>query len=295
MKITELLREYNEQRLINDFGNKLVIRYENEFHTNISPNQIIEKRAALDPTPNKEFAFWLCLNYANNNPKYNGGIRRFEDISSRAIPALEKFKALLRKPNLNPPLVVRDINQIRGLSQLENIIEQYGEKETTSSSEQASKEEQQLVQTNQAKILYNDNQIKVLIPETQKASCFFGKGTRWCTAATKNNMFSSYAKPNDPLYIIIIKGTNEKYQVHYGTGQFMNANDEPIDPNELADRYPILWKIFTPIAEKHHSLILNAHPSEKVQLAAVNQDGHAIEYIKDPSEKAKKIARKNKY
>jgi len=217
------------------------------------------------------------MNYANK------GITRFEDIASRAVPALLKFKALLRKPNLTPPLPVRDMNQIKGLSALEDITEQYEEKEAISNSVKASAKEQKFYDDGAAELLYNDDQIKVVIPRSKAASQFFGKGTRWCTAAENNNRFAYYNKKG-PLYIVILKGTNAKYQFHWESNQFMDTKDEGINPNELARKYPILWKIFEPVAVKNQSLILNQHPSEAIQLAAVKKDGLAIKYLKNPSE-----------
>ena len=106
MKIKELLREYNEQRLINDFGKKLLARIQTDTTApkTDNPQQVIQKISSIDPTPNKEFAFWCTLKYAN------GEIKRFEDVG-RAMNALEEFKKLLRKPNLNPPLQIRDVKQ----------------------------------------------------------------------------------------------------------------------------------------------------------------------------------------
>jgi len=274
MRFYELLREYNEQRLIHDFGDKLVKRYGD---VGATPEAIIKAIAELDPTTNKELTFWLAMNYANE------GIARWEDIASRAVPALLKFKALLRKPNLTPPLPVRDMNQIKGLSALEDITEQYEEKEAISNSVKASAEEQKFYDTKQAILFHNDNQVKVVIPRTKAASQFFGKGTRWCTAAKDDNRFAYYNKQG-PLYIVMLKGTNAKYQFHWKSEQFMNARDEGINPNELAEKYPILWKIFKPIAMKNKSLVLNQHPSEAVQLAAVQKYGLAIKYLKNPSE-----------
>src|SRR5271157_6549170 len=205
MRYYEILREYNEAKLLNDFGAKLVAHFKKEFpRKKTSPEQLIQAIATADPTPNKELAFWLCLNYAKD------GIQRWEDMG-RAVDALQKFKALLRKPNLTPPLQVRDINQIKGLSVLEDIVEQYQEKDVQSNSEIADKEEQNFYKSSQAKLLLNTNQVKVIIPKTNEASVFFGKGTRWCTAAQNNNRFSTYNE-DGPLYIIIIKGTKEKYQ-----------------------------------------------------------------------------------
>jgi len=274
MRFYELLREYNEQRLIHDFGDKLVKRSDDARAT---PEAIIKAIAELDPTANKELTFWLTMNYAN------AGIARWEDIASRAVPALLKFKALLRKPNLTPPLPVRDMNQIKGLSALEDITEQYEEKEAVSNSVKASAEEQKFYDDGAAELFYNDAQIKVVIPRSKAAAQFFGKGTRWCTAAKNSNRFAEY-NSKGPLYIVILKGTNTKYQFHWESNQFMDVKDEGINPNKLARKYPILWKIFEPVAVKNQSLILNQHPSEAIQLAAVKKDGLAIKYLKNPSE-----------
>ena len=277
MRFKELLLELNIPKLVNDFGAKLAEKYIHEFNKKITGEEVIKIIADKDPTPNKELTFWLCLNYAK------GLINRWEDIGSRAIPALLKYKALLRKPNLDPKLQIRDINQIKGLSALEDLIEQYKEKDTSSNSESASKEEQNFFKTGQAVLVYNDDQVKVVIPKTKEASCFFGINTRWCTAAKKNNAFDEYNKQGS-LYIVLLKKENARYQFHYQTSRFMNEKDERINPNELADKYPILWKIFNTIAEQNKSLMLNQNPSERVQLAAVNRNGNAIQYIKNPSE-----------
>jgi len=283
MRFYELLREYNEQRLIHDFGDKLVKRYGD---VRATPEAIIKAIAALDPTPNKELTFWLTMNYANER------IARWEDIASRAVPALLKFKALLRKPNLTPPLSVRDMNQIKGLSALEDITEQYEEKEAISNRVQTSAEEQKFYDDGAAELFYNDAQIKVVIPRTVAASQFFGRGTRWCTAAENDNRFAEY-NSKGPLYIVIFKRTNEKYQFQWESNQFMNARDEGINPNELAEKYPILWKIFKPVAVKNKSLALHQNPTEAMQLQAVQQDGWSIRYLKNPSETVQLAAVQN--
>ena len=304
MKISELLFEYNEKRLINGFGNKLQIKSKSDSSApkNLSSDNLIKNISDLDPTGNKELTFWIVLNYANNR------INRYEDIASRAIPELLKYKALLKKPNLTPPLTIRDINQIKGLTGiksedpnipdspgLEEIVDQYQEKETTSNKEQENKEEQNFFNTGQAELIYNDSQVKVIVPKTKEASCFFGINTKWCTAAkSSNNMFDEY-NTDGPLYIVLFKKENKRYQFHFQTGQFMNEKDKSINPNELADEYPILWKIFTPIAEKNNSLILIKNPSEKIQLAAVQKNGLTIKHIKNPSEQLQLAAVKQNY
>ena len=202
----------------------------------------------------------------------------------------------------------RDINQIKSLSALEDIIELYPEKQATSSSELQKQMELNFYKTKQADLIYNSPQIKVVVPKTKQASCFFGVNTRWCTAAKNDNMFADYNKQG-PLYIILIKATNQRFQLHYEADQFMDEKDQEMSPKliqKLGEQYPKLIEIFTPIATENWSLVFNgntdekfllaavkknsgaiqyiAAPSEAVQLAAVQRNGHAIQYIKNPTE-----------
>jgi len=293
MRAHEFLIEYNEQQLVNDFGAKLVARTKEDITApkKKTAKQLVQLIAKMDPTPNKELAFWLALNYARyDEARATGqGIARWEDIGGRAVTALQRFKALLNKPNLTPPLPVRDINQIRGLSALEDLVEKYPDKETQSNQAQATAEEENLYKTGKAVLLHNDNQVKVVELKSEAAAVFFGKGTRWCTAATNNNRYTIYAKQG-PLYVVIIKGTNEKYQFHWPTNQFMDAQDKEINLIELANKYPVLWDVFDPIAKKNNSIILQKNPSEADQVAAVKEDDWAIQYIKNPSEAVKLAA-----
>ena len=59
--------------------------------------------------------------------------------------------------------------------------------------------------------VYEDEDWIVVIPKTQAAAMYWGKDTKWCTAAdSKNNMFNTYNKKG-PLFIAINKhNPNEK-------------------------------------------------------------------------------------
>lgn len=63
-----------------------------------------------------------------------------------------------------------------------------------------------------------------------------GSGTEWCTVASKH-YFEQYQSPrfgNDKYYYIFIDNANpkDKYQIHYGSDQFMDAKDNPVDRSE---------------------------------------------------------------
>jgi hypothetical protein len=79
---------------------------------------------------------------------------------------------------------------------------------------------------------------KVVQPHTKEASCTFGKGTNWCTAAKEFNPFEDYNK-DGPLMILLPKKPlyrNEKYQYHdVDDGQFMNKQDMPVNSSREVD------------------------------------------------------------
>ena len=238
MNLKDLLLEYNQAKIINDFGQKLVNKYQTEFpNKKVTPEQVLAKIANLDTTGNKELTFWLAMNYAKDQ------IKRFEDIGSRAVPNLEKFKVLLRKPNLNPKLPTRDINQIQGLPELEKIIDLYEPKQTESGKELERQAKEEMFKSGQAELVLKDKDITVIVPKTKKAAMLFGQGTRWCTSAKRDNRFDFYNKQG-PLYIIMAGG--KKYQWHLESGQFMNTEDEFANPIVLAEKYPILVNLLSP-------------------------------------------------
>ena len=62
-------------------------------------------------------------------------------------------------------------------------------------------------------------------PDLYGTSCELGSGTQWCTATGKTNTHYKDHNKKGPLYIFIKPGSDEKYQFHYETNQFMDKND----------------------------------------------------------------------
>ena len=80
--------------------------------------------------------------------------------------------------------------------------------------------------------VYEDSEWLIVIPRTEEASKLYGKGTKWCTAADQDNWFNYYNSMG-PLYINVDKRTGEKYQFHFETESFMDAEDDEINPTEI--------------------------------------------------------------
>ena len=79
----------------------------------------------------------------------------------------------------------------------------------------------------------------VSTPHTERAACALGSDTTWCTTG---NHFENYNN-RGPLYIFIPKNPQiqkkehqtEKYQMHFESGEFRDASQEPINTSTTKD------------------------------------------------------------
>ena len=180
-----------------------------------------------DPSTNKKYTQWMARQFAN------GSEPRLEDVISTLADAVDKFNRLNIKRKL--PAGENDINRYKTAQQLYNTMDRYEDPIDDADQGKADK-------------VYEDGEVKVVIPRDQAAACAYGRQTRWCTAATKGtNYFEQYNK-DGPLYILLPKSPDtpgEKYQLHFPSGQYMDKDDDPVDIGDLLnDRFPELGKWF---------------------------------------------------
>ncbi|MCS7317740.1 MAG: hypothetical protein NZZ41_05465 [Candidatus Dojkabacteria bacterium] len=252
MLIKEILIEHNLQYLLSLFSDKYK-QVQQKDHSNEykSLEEFIKSIEELLRKENK-FQFidpyikWIVQRYVTNN------LGLYEDVVSKVIPGLLTYDSLKRKNKLKP--IHKDINQVKNIHQLLNILDEYQDKDTKSNKEKEKKIEENFYKNGEAELIYNDSKIKIVVPKTEEASCYFGRNTRWCTAATKSDNRFYFYNEKGPLYIILDKKNNKRYQFHFPTNQFKDERDFEIDPEELGKEHPILWKIFSPIAKKEKSL-----------------------------------------
>ena len=80
--------------------------------------------------------------------------------------------------------------------------------------------------------VYEDDEWIVYVPHSHAAARRDGEGTHWCTASENDYCYNSYSNQG-PLYINIRKSNGAKFQFHFETNQFMNADDEPVRLNKI--------------------------------------------------------------
>lgn len=99
----------------------------------------------------------------------------------------------------------------------------------------AKREEDESTKRGKASYEYENNEVRIIIPEDQKAACYYGRGTIWCTSGLVHNEFKKYDEVGT-LFILIPKNPqyeNEKYQVFFGGGnidpEFKNESEKEVD------------------------------------------------------------------
>jgi len=181
------------------------------------PEETFRQIISADPTYNVEkpdkmgkFGKWL-LNLYQKGALKNEDLYKAKDYLSTFV----KFNAKINQ---------KDINKYSNLPELYKAIEPFiaNPEQSTSKSDEVRKIKEG------AQKVYEDAKWLVIVPHTQEASCYYGKGTQWCTAAdVSDNMFDYYNEKGN-LYINILKGTNTKYQFHFETNSFMDEHDDYI-------------------------------------------------------------------
>ena len=187
---------------------------------------VLEEMEDADPTQNKQYAVWILQRYLD------GSITRFEDISSTVTEFMGMYHWLKVRRLL--PLVYRDLGIFKGVKDMSALYTSINNMYTDEVNKRG--EGEQIVKGNAEEVL-NNSEMRVIVPKNKEAACYYGKGTRWCTATTRSaNYFDEYNKKGD-LYIIIPKknefdGVMERYQLWKEDGgddiQVMDADDLPV-------------------------------------------------------------------
>lgn len=182
-----------------------------------------------DPTPNKQYLQWIIVKGISkwkNKPSY----RFLEDLASTMFDLLGKYKKLSDKKALKPEH--RDINRLPDLDALFEVVVEY--QDVSLDNDKAI--ELKFYANKEATLIHDSAAVKIVAIHSEKASCFFGRNTQWCTAATNHNQFRDYNK-RGTLYIILDKAKNKRWQFWQRKKDrydidFMDEHDEEVDPIE---------------------------------------------------------------
>jgi len=131
-----------------------------------------------------------------------------------------------------------DLGKIKQLGDLYNIVKDYIAKDTKSLEEIL-----KVLSKDEFKVLHDGEMWFIFQPLTEKAACYLGVSTEWCTTwgpyslnkkhKDRGNQFRNYSSKG-PLFIMINKNNfDDKYQFHFETNQFMDKDDRRINTSNF--------------------------------------------------------------
>jgi len=161
-------------------------------------------------------------------------------------------------------------------------------KDVTLSTDQAKivQEHLKLVFDGDAELVFNDSEYKVVIPHSHKASCYFGKNTRWCTTSADDSRYHDKYSKDGPLYIILHKPSNARWQFHFESQEYMNKKAENIELIPFLIEHKKIFGVF-----KKLGIVDYKNDSFKIGKSYFNKDGKrhrtdgpAVEYASGTKE-----------
>ena len=216
-------------------------------------------------------------------------IDKIEDFQK--LPDLLRKFVKLAKDNKQP------ITNFKSVAELASAIRASEEKDiSVDEKAQANYKIFREAMSDGLKVVYQDNDWVIGVPETYEASSHFKEPvTNWCTAYP--DMYEEYLDEfGGEYYIHLNKHTGDLYQLHIETNQFKDASDVEIDRVKFAKENPQLKAFYDKIIPmKYYQFwaLLDKQPTEEEQIRAVCETGTAIQYIKNPSEQVQQFAVEN--
>lgn len=190
----------------------------------LDPHLSVEREERLfgvigtcDPTPDGHYRAWLSAwrrrQWGHLGLRYVCSSGQLQGVTT----GLEHFHRV--RPHL--PAGQRDVGQYRTADELLDI-----EYLLSDQSRMSLRAEEKKRAYAVSSVLYEEGRWKLVHLLGQEAAEWWGRGTRWCTAARNGNRFASYAAGGDLLVILTPHG---KFQLATATGEFRDAADWPAD------------------------------------------------------------------
>jgi len=255
MIFREILSEDRVDFLKSKYEEALWKKYNEKerFKTLQTGNQVFHHLTNADPTQKKIYLQWIINMYLQ--PVHFP----LEDCYKvrEALELFDKNKARI-------PAQYRDINQLKNVYELYDLVEPFTQQEVISNNEAERRRRQAFFDNGEAELFYKSDTMTIIIPKTKEASCYFGKGTKWCTAASGHNYFDQY-NAEGPLYIILPL----KWQFHFESGSFMDERDQSLSDSKLKQHIGELLKVFEKqfkkiVLDEEYTEIENCLPKDLV-------------------------------
>jgi len=195
------------------------------------PEDIETERTRRDKSNQALALLWL-VRLARTRPRMMRRlVHDYAEDDAQIMEDLEmyfNYKHLMEKPDLNSIESIDELSQV--VLDARDDIRDYQEKQSYANVEEGTE------------VFRDDDELKIYAIHNKGAACELGKGTDWCTAAPGLDYFAEYYEEDDPLFYFDAAlpadpeedAPRARFQFHYGSGQFMDEDDNPV-PAQTAE------------------------------------------------------------
>jgi hypothetical protein len=175
-----------------------------------------DRLVLMDPTKEKgKYVEWMVRTYVKNRMHYGdipkfGVVKDFDELATKGI------------------VQNKDINTYSSVEELYDEVKKHEDVKTQGEIEKE-------VKVEGSNIIFKNSEVVVIQPTTREASCYYGKGTKWCTAGDVYNYFNDYFYNRGVnLYYVIPRtgDNNDKIAVAVepdGDKEYYAADDSRLD------------------------------------------------------------------
>lgn len=221
---------------------------------------------------------WL-IKIARENPWFASNMINRHTAAHRGVP--DDLETFFHHQRFMP---AQDLMQVKTIEDLKNMV--LGAKDEI----HAAQEKKQYLDAKQGtEVFRDDDKWFIAALHNKGAACEHGKNTDWCTAAPGLDYFSDYYDEFDPLFYFGNKKNLNKYQFHYGTEQFMDRNDHPV--NE--DTFEFLHNLLKQTEAYESYSIIREHEFERLSRdpqADEEEFGKMLGELENPVQSAMELA-----
>ncbi len=163
--------------------------------------------------------------------------KSLNDDLIKAKIAIEKFIRFQKN------LEIKDINQYETLKDIVDAIEKH-----------ENKVRRDVKQVEGADVVYEDDRFTVISPKTHQASCYYGAGSKWCTAAkSSDSHFMSYNRDGKLFYFLDKKAKSGSR--FYKVAMLQKYDGKQIFYDAPDDSFKVGWILGTPEFDKINNVI----------------------------------------
>lgn len=218
----------------------------------LTANEVFEIFRSSDPSANNSAVQWLMETYQRKGFLHEDLIGGKTSKVWETLVLFNKFKSKL-------DVKKRSLFCAKSLAELYQNIEPYVLKEYEKNkgskidlTEREIKIEQKIKAADESLIVWDSDNLKIVVPQTKFAAQWWGMGTRWCTSAKNNNFFEHYNNQS-PLFVLCFQQTVSEQNsetrarkiqlwINENNIQFMDETDATVNPNLIHSH----WSIFKP-------------------------------------------------